>query len=52
VNELPEHKWTNFMQAWGELGATHLTVNTQGAGLTSPHGHIELLRRVRDVLGI
>jgi len=52
VSELPEHKWTDFIQAWDELGATHLTVNTLGAGLTSPHGHIELLGRVRDVLGL
>jgi probable F420-dependent oxidoreductase len=52
VNVLPEHDWTRYVQAWRELGATHMTVDTTGANLASPRGHIELLRRVKDVLRV
>ncbi len=52
VNVLAEHEWTRYVQAWRELGATHMTVDTTGASLASPHGHIELLQRVKDVIGV
>jgi alkanesulfonate monooxygenase SsuD/methylene tetrahydromethanopterin reductase-like flavin-dependent oxidoreductase (luciferase family) len=52
VNELAEDEWARYVETWRSLGATHLTVNTMGAGLASPHGTIERLRRVKDVLGI
>jgi len=52
INELPEREWTRYVETWRELGATHLTVNTMGAGLAAPQGHIELLQRVKDVLGM
>ncbi len=32
--------------AWAEAGATHLSVNTMGAGLTSVDEHLEVLARV------
>ena len=37
--------WAKEVDAWRELGATHLGVNTMGAGLTSPADHIDALRR-------
>ncbi len=51
-NVLPEHEWTSYVQAWRELGATHFTVDTMGAGLAMPKGHIELLQRVKEVVGV
>lgn len=35
---------------WQHLGATHICVNTMGAGLRSPSGHVEALRRVKETL--
>ena len=35
--------WVQQTQAWRELGATHISINTMGMGLQSPHAHIELL---------
>jgi len=46
-----EAGWTRFAEGWHALGATHLTVNTMGMDLPSPDGHVEMLRRVKDVLG-
>lgn len=37
-------------RAWQELGATHLSVNTIGAGLQTPQEHIHALRRIAQAL--
>jgi probable F420-dependent oxidoreductase len=37
--------------AWAELGATDVTFNTMGAGLTSPDAHMAAIRRFREALG-
>ena len=42
-------QWTKEIQAWKELGATHVTANTMKAGFSSPSGHVEALRRFRAV---
>ena len=42
-------QWTKEIQAWKELGATHVTANTMKAGLSSPSGHVEAIRRFRAV---
>ncbi len=39
------------VSAWRELGITHISVNTMGAGLSSPDGHIESIRRFREAVG-
>jgi probable F420-dependent oxidoreductase len=39
--------WLKELQAWKDLGATHVSLNTMKAGLTSPSMHIEALRRFR-----
>jgi len=36
---------------WRKLGATHLCVNTMGAGLRLPKEHIAALQRVKAMLG-
>lgn len=37
----------DFIAFWRGLGATHLGLNTMGAGLASPQAHIEALRRFK-----
>jgi probable F420-dependent oxidoreductase len=46
-----EANWALRVERWRALGATHLSVNTMGAGLASVDAHIEMLRRVKVVLG-
>jgi probable F420-dependent oxidoreductase len=46
----PEEEWARQAIAWRTLGATHLSVNTMGAGLPSPGAHVEAIRRVKAVL--
>ena len=50
ANTTPED-WASRVDAWRELGATHLGVNTMGAGLTSPRDHIEAIRRFKEAVG-
>ena len=52
IGQVPETEWARYAQSWRELGATHLCVNTMGAGLRSPQDHIDALRRVKDALGV
>ncbi len=37
-------------EAWREIGATHITVNTMGAGLASPTDHIDAIRQYMDAV--
>jgi probable F420-dependent oxidoreductase len=41
-------EWRTAMDEWRAIGATHVSVNTMGVGLTSPREHIDLIRRVRE----
>jgi len=52
ISQVPEAEWTRYVEDWRGLGATHLCVNTMGAGLRSPQDHIDALRRVKDALGV
>jgi probable F420-dependent oxidoreductase len=38
--------WHNEAEEWRALGATHLSINTMGAGLRGPDAHVERLREV------
>ncbi len=49
---LPEREWEPFVQGWRELGATHLCVNTMGAGCATLDTHVALLRSVKERLGL
>ncbi len=40
-----------FVQAWGDLGATHLGVITMGAGFTTVDEHIAALREFKATMG-
>ncbi|HJZ46499.1 MAG TPA: LLM class F420-dependent oxidoreductase [Roseiflexaceae bacterium] len=52
IGQVRESEWARFAESWRELGATHLGVNTMGAGLRSPQDHIDALRRAKDALGV
>ncbi len=45
-------EWAATFAGWQKLGATHLSVNTMGAGFTTPDQHLTALRRLADVLGV
>ncbi len=38
----------NEAQAWADLGATHLSLNTMNLGLKGPDQHIEAIRRFKE----
>ena len=44
--------WRKQADEWHVLGATHLTVNTMGAGLKGPDAHIARLREAIDALRV
>ncbi|HEU5100720.1 MAG TPA: LLM class F420-dependent oxidoreductase [Roseiflexaceae bacterium] len=48
ISQVPQAEWARYAEGWRSLGATHLCVNTMGAGLRSPQGHIDALRRVKE----
>ena len=52
LGSVPETWWTAYADAWRALGATHLGINTMGAGLASPQAHIDALRRVKEALRV
>ena len=43
-------RWAEDIEARRELGVTHLSVNTMGAGLSSPQGHIDAIRRFKETI--
>jgi probable F420-dependent oxidoreductase len=43
-------EWRAAADEWRELGATHLSLATMGAGLGGASGHIERLRQAREAL--
>lgn len=44
--------WHGFVEGWRRLGATHLCVNTMGAGFRSPQEHIAALELAARELGV
>lgn len=51
IRDSSEDDWKRTAEAWRELGATHLSVNTMNAGLESPQAHIEAIERFKEVMG-
>jgi probable F420-dependent oxidoreductase len=43
--------WPKEIEAWQAVGATHIGINTMGAGLSSPRDHIDAIKRVKEALG-
>ena len=46
-----QDEWIAEVEAWKSLGATHISVNTMNAGLTSPQDHIDAIARFKDAVG-
>ncbi len=46
----PEADWPAYVEGWRALGATHICLNTMGAGFKTIDAHLEALRRFRDVV--
>jgi alkanesulfonate monooxygenase SsuD/methylene tetrahydromethanopterin reductase-like flavin-dependent oxidoreductase (luciferase family) len=42
--------WRRELEEWKAVGATHVTVNTLGAGLQGPQAHIDRMREVAQAL--
>jgi probable F420-dependent oxidoreductase len=51
IRVIPESEWASEVEAWRAAGATHVSVNTMGAGLASPRDHIETIRRFKAAVG-
>lgn len=49
---VPRAGWAAYARDWAALGATHLTINTMGLGLSSPQQHIDALRDAAAELGL
>lgn len=43
--------WAKEAEAWRDLGATHLSINTMDERLSSPDGHIDALCRFKETVG-
>jgi probable F420-dependent oxidoreductase len=43
-------EWERTISAWRAEGATHLTINTMGGGLTKPAQHIQALRHFAETM--
>jgi probable F420-dependent oxidoreductase len=50
IKDIPEAEWREEADRWRDFGATHLAVNTMGAGLAAPKDHIDAIRRVKQVV--
>jgi len=44
-------EWMRQTEGWRDLGATHISINTMGAGFKSPDEHIETIRRYKEAVG-
>jgi probable F420-dependent oxidoreductase len=51
VQGLNKEEWHRRVEAWRDLGASHVAVDTMRAGFTSPQEHIAAVRSFREVLG-
>jgi hypothetical protein len=44
--------WHALIEDWRLAGATHIEVNTMGAGFRTPQEHLQALRRFAEKVGI
>ena len=43
-------EWVRQTEGWRALGATHISLNTMGAGFKSPGEHIDAIRRYKEAI--
>jgi probable F420-dependent oxidoreductase len=48
INAESADTWQRQIQAWKQVGATHLSVNTMKAGFGNPAAHIDAIRSFRE----
>lgn len=41
--------WRALLEGWKAVGATHITINTMRAGLSTPQEHLDAIRRFAEV---
>ncbi len=44
-------EWRKSLEAWRDAGASHVSFNTMGAGLTTPQAHIDAIRAFAKLTG-
>jgi len=44
-------EWIRQTEGWRELGATHISINTMGAGFKSLDDHMDAIRRYIEAIG-
>ena len=42
--------WQGVADIWAEAGASHLSINTMGAGLKGPDEHVDAIRRFKEAV--
>ena len=50
ISEDGPDEWTRQLTAWREVGATHVSVSTAGAGFSSVDQHIDAMKHFMEVL--
>jgi probable F420-dependent oxidoreductase len=50
IQGLRPDEWLQRVEAWRQLGATHIAVDTMRAGFTSPQQHIDAIKAFRTIL--
>jgi probable F420-dependent oxidoreductase len=43
-------EWVRQTEGWRELGATHISINTMGAGFKSPREHVDAISRYQEAI--
>lgn len=51
LSSMPQAEWRAYATSWRDLGATHLCLNTMGAGYNTTQEHIAALQRFKSVMG-
>jgi probable F420-dependent oxidoreductase len=46
-----EDTWGAAIEGWRELGASHVSISTMNAKLASPQGHLDAIRRFKEIAG-
>ncbi len=50
LKDLPPAGWEAEIEAWHQLGASHLALSTMGMGLASPQAHLNILQDLQPVV--
>jgi len=51
IGSTPRAEWPQKVEAWRQLGATQIAVNTMGAGFSSLEEHLRVIRQFKEDVG-